>query len=141
METIVKNFVSSCDIISVHVEACKDPEFIIKTVKEAGKKISFALKPETSIEELEKFVDKLDFILVLSVNPGAAGQEFIDMTEKITSLRVLLKEKNLDVKIIVDGGMNKETATLVRNAGADYIVSASYIFSNDYKEAIENLRG
>jgi ribulose-phosphate 3-epimerase len=141
-ENHIQEFIDAgCDIITVHVEVCNDIDQTISIIKEAGKKVSFALNPETNISIIENYLDKLDFVMCMSVNPGRGGQEFIDISDKISSLRKLIEERGLDTKIMIDGGMNKETSAIVRKAGADHIISGSYLFSKSISEAIDDLRG
>lgn len=131
---------AGCDIVTVHVESTKKLDEIIKTVKSKSREISVALKPDTPAKAVFPYLKDIDIVLVMTVNPGFAGQGFLDMSEKIKALRTEIKKRDLEVKIMVDGGVNKETAKIVKSAGADILVSASYVLNNDYKTAIETLR-
>lgn len=128
------------DIFTVHIESTDKMVDIIKFVRDNGKKMSIAIKLATPPEVIFDYLSDLDIVLVMSVNPGFAGKKFIDVSEKIRTLRAKIKDLGLNTKIMVDGGINDETAKIVKEAGADILVSASYIFNNDYKTAIETLR-
>lgn len=131
---------AGCDIVTVHIESTKKLEEIIKIVKGKGRRISIALKPGTTANDVLPYLNDIDIVLVMTVNPGFAGKSFIDESEKIKALRTEIKKRGLKVEIMVDGGINNETAKVVKAAGADILVSASYILNNDYKIAIEALR-
>ena len=100
------------------------------------------LNPTTSESVLEYIIDKLDMILVMSVNPGFGGQSFLsNQLEKITKIRKMIEKTGKDIDLEVDGGINDITAKEVKKAGANVLVSGSYIFKNeDYGKAIESLR-
>lgn len=140
-EKFVQEFLDAgCDIITVHIESTGKLKEIIKSVKQSNRKVSVALKPYTPAESVFPYLNDIDIVLVMTVNPGFAGKKFLDMSKKIKALKVEIKKRNLDVEIMVDGGINNETAKVVKAAGADILVSASYILNNDYKTAIEALR-
>jgi len=130
---------AGADIFNVHIEACKNVDEMIKLTKKYGK-TGLAIKPSTPASVVDKYLNKIDMVLVMTVDPGFAGQEFIDMTSKIRYLKNFRKEFNFD--IWVDGGINDKTAKIVRDAGANVLISASYIFNhNNPEEAIRKLRG
>ena len=130
---------AGADLFNIHIEACKDVNEMIKQTKKYGK-IGLAVKPSTPASVLDKYLSKIDMVLVMTVDPGFAGQEFIDMTSKIRYLKNFRKEFNFD--IWVDGGINDKTGKIVRGAGANVLISASYIFNHqNTHEAIKNLRG
>lgn len=140
-EKYVDEFIDAgCDIVTVHVESTKKLSDIVKLVKDEGRKMSIAIKPDTPAKAVFPYLNDIDIVLVMTVNPGFAGKKFIDMSEKIKALKAEIKKRNLEVKIMVDGGINNETARIVKKAGADILISASYILNNDYKIAIDNLR-
>ncbi len=123
--------------IIVHVESVEDPESLIEICKAFGGELGLAISPDTDIKELNVYFNKVKFYQVLAVTPGLTGQEFNNsVLEKIKFLR-----KEVPSAIIeVDGGINPETALLVKKAGANIIVSASYIWNNeDPKKAYEEL--
>lgn len=140
-EKFIQEFIDAgCDIITLHVESSDKIESAINYVKSKGKKVGLALKPKTSIKSLVKYMQSIDMVLVMTVEPGFAGQKFIDMSDKIKCLNKIITEKSLRLDIAVDGGINKDTAKVVKMAGANVLVSASYILDNDYKNAIDNLK-
>lgn len=136
----VEQFVEAgADIVSVHVEATGDrTEETLKMIREAGAKSSLAIKPATTVEEIEQYLPLMDACVVMSVEPGFGGQKF--MESALPKVR-RLKELKPELEIIIDGGINKETAPLAIEAGADVLVSGSYIFKSDDREAaIASLR-
>ena len=103
-----------------------------------------SIKPNTNWEEMQRYIKYLDLVLVMTVEPGFGGQGFlVEQLDKVTKLRKYIDSNNLAAMISVDGGIDKETASLVKKAGADILVSGSYIFegSKSYKEKIKDLRG
>lgn len=141
----IKTFVDAgADWVTVHLESdihiCRTLEYI----QSLGKKSGIALNPSTSEIHLEYALEYVDIILVMCVNPGFGGQTFLyNQLEKISKIKKMINKKNLDIKISVDGGINQETATLVKNAGADIAVSGSYIFNSnpkDYKHKISIIK-
>jgi|SRR3989344_2776958 len=130
---------AGADMFNIHIEACKDVGEIINLVKKYGK-VGLAIKPITPASILDKYLSKIDMVLVMTVDPGFSGQEFIDMRSKIRYLKNFRKDFNFD--IWVDGGINDKTAKIVRDAGANVLISASYIFNHkNPEEAIRKLRG
>ena len=131
------------DIITVHKEVCGHLDKTLSSIKNAGCKAGVSINPGTDISGLEYVLDKIDLILVMSVNPGFGGQKFINSSiQKIKKIKELVKNFNIDIE--VDGGIDDKTATLVKNAGANVLVSGSFIFSGEnksiYKERIASLR-
>ena len=131
------------DIITVHKEVCGHLDKTLSTIKNVGCKAGVSINPGTDISGLEYVLDKIDLILVMSVNPGFGGQKFINSSiQKIKKIKELVKNFNIDIE--VDGGIDDKTATLVKNAGANILVSGSFIFSGEnksiYKERIASLR-
>jgi len=126
------------DMIIVHYESCKDIPRIIKKVKDRGKRIGIAINPPTPFSAIEEYLDDLDMVLVMTVNPGFSGQGFIpDVLPKIRKVRKM--KKDLDIE--VDGGIKLGTVKLVAQAGANFLASASGIYKyGNIKEAIELLR-
>ena len=137
LEWIEKNY-SLVDTILVHYESCKDPLTLISKVKKLDKKIGFVINPETPVESLSNFIDNIDQVLVMTVNPGFYGSPFLpEVLDKISELRKI--RPNLDIE--VDGGITDSTIGLVDEAGANMFVSGSYIVkANDVEEAINNLK-
>ncbi len=131
------------DIITVHKEVCGHLDKTLSSIKNIGCKAGVSINPGTDISGLEYVLDKIDLILVMSVNPGFGGQKFINSSiQKIKKIKELVQNFNIDIE--VDGGIDDKTATLVKNAGANILVSGSFIFSgenkNIYKERIASLR-
>lgn len=133
---------AGADILTFHYEACKDSDHvneIISKIKHLGIKAGLSIKPKTAPEEIFAFLDRLDLLLVMTVEPGFGGQEFMhDCAMKIP----LIKEKvQKDIIIQVDGGINNLTAKICKSLGANSLVAGSYIYgNNDYKKAIESLK-
>ena len=131
------------DIITVHKEVCGHLDKTLSSIKNTGCKAGVSINPGTDISGLEYVLDKIDLILVMSVNPGFGGQKFINSSiQKIKKIKELVKNFNIDIE--VDGGIDDQTSTLVKNAGANILVSGSFIFSGEnksiYKERIASLR-
>ena len=128
--------------ISVHQEACPHLHRSLQLIKSFGVKAGVALNPATPLSSIEWVIDQLDFVLIMSVNPGFGGQKFIESSiDKIKALSKLLKEKNSNAIIQVDGGINNSTIKAVSMAGATSFVAGSAIFNTaDYKETILGLR-
>ena len=131
------------DIITVHKEVCGHLDKTLTSIKNTGCKAGVSINPGTDISGLEYVLDKIDLILVMSVNPGFGGQKFINSSiQKIKKIKELVQNFNIDIE--VDGGIDDKTATLVKNAGANILVSGSFIFSGKnksiYKERIASLR-
>ena len=131
------------DVITVHKEVCGHLDKTLSSIKNVGCKAGVSINPGTDISGLEYVLDKIDLILVMSVNPGFGGQKFINSSiQKIKKIKELVKNFNIDIE--VDGGIDDKTATLVKNAGANILVSGSFIFSGEnksiYKERIASLR-
>jgi len=138
-----KDFLDAgADIIGIHIECDVDHKSLIEKIKSSGKRVSIVLNPPTEIEKVYPFVGIVDEILIMSVNPGFGGQKFIpDVVPKIERLSKLREEKSLNFLIGVDGGINEETAKVVKKAGADILVAGSFIFKGkDYKERIGRLK-
>ena len=136
---------AGADIINFHVEACKSDDEIYETldlIKSCGKKCALTIKPATPAEILAPFLDRLDMTLVMSVEPGFGGQKFIESSlDKLNYLSDLKRKKNYNFDIEIDGGINFENITRIKEAGANIIVAGSSIFgASDIKYAIESLR-
>ncbi len=134
---------AGADSITVHKEVCKDINKTLSKIKELGCKVGISVNPETSISGLENFLDQLDLILVMSVNPGFGGQVFIPHSlEKVKKLKLLIGERPINLQ--VDGGVNNEIAPKIIKAGANVLVAGSYVFKgnnvSDYKKNISLLR-
>lgn len=133
------------DIVTFHYEALKNDDEILATIsaiKHYGIKVGISIKPATDVIVIDKFLDKIDLVLVMSVEPGLGGQKFMpNSLNKIEYLRREIDKRHLNVLIEVDGGINNETGLLVKKAGADILVAGTYLFGhNDIKERIASLR-
>ena len=127
------------EYITFHYEAIDDINEMINYIKSLGIKVGLSIKPNTKIEEIYEYLPKVDLVLVMSVNPGMGGQEFImGTTQKVNGLKDYKINNNLNYLISVDGGINGDTVKLIRNA--DITVSGSYITSNNYNDAINILK-
>ena len=126
---------SGAEYLTFHYEACKDDQEVfevIDLIHSLNGKAGLSIKPNTKVEVLDKFLDKLDLVLVMSVEPGFGGQSFIPSAlDKIAYLRKAIDEKGLSCLIEVDGGINGETAKLCKEAGVDVLVAGSYLFGHD----------
>ena len=127
------------DLITFHIEAAKNPEELISHIKSFGKKVGISIKPKTSPEEILRYLKDIDLVLVMTVEPGFGGQEFMhDCAMKIPVIREHAPE-NLIIQ--VDGGINNLTGKICTSLGADSLVAGSYIYgSSDYKKAIDSLK-
>ena len=123
---------AGADILTVHLEACKDVAATLDKIHACGCKAGLSIKPNTPVEELEKFLDKVDMALIMTVEPGFGGQKLIASTlEKIRSLCKILKERQLTIDIEVDGGISIDNMPELLQAGANIIVVGSTIFNGD----------
>ena len=134
------------DRITFHIEAISDSERIfniIDELKSNGIKIGIAIRPNTKIEAIKPYLNYIHQVLVMTVEPGKGGQKLIPETlEKIEELRSFVDDNGIDIDIEADGGINKETAEDVRNAGTDVLVSGAFIInSENQREAVEIIRG
>ena len=133
---------AGADIVCVHQEAVRDMNAMIKQVRNRGKKIGVSIKPNTPSSVLYPYIEKLDLILVMSVEPGFGGQKFMEpMLGKVRDFRALIDKNKYNCLIEIDGGINKTNAHLAVEAGVDAIVAGSAIFgSADPAAAIRELR-
>ncbi len=139
----IKDFaVAGADYISVHAETCPHLNRSIQLIKENGAKAGVALNPATPLEAVAWVLEYLDFVLIMSVNPGFGGQAFIpNSLKKISALKEMITQQGLSTLIQVDGGVNAGTVKDVSAAGSDVFVAGSAIFNTDnYQAAIAELR-
>lgn len=142
----IKQFAEAgSDMISFHLESSSNILDTIYEIKKYNKKAGIAINPETVItNDFIQIIKNIDFILVMSVNPGFGGQKFLEcQIEKILTLQSIIKEHNLNIQISVDGGVTNQNATKLKEIGIDIAVSGSYIFSSGadfYKQKIDSLR-
>lgn len=135
---------AGADLVVFHVEADQPQDLLaaIATVKAMGKKVGLSVKPKTPAEVLRPYLDQLDLVLVMTVEPGFGGQSFMhDMLPKIAALRQMIDEMNPGCELEVDGGVDPNTAPLCMQAGADVLVAGSAVFKKpDRAEAIRAIR-
>lgn len=126
------------DRLTIHYEACENLDETIDEIKNAGMEVGLTFKPATDISLIIPYLDKIDLILVMSVEPGFGGQKFMeDSIDKIKFFRNYIDKNNLDVKLQVDGGIKTTNVDNVIDAGADIIVSGSDVFGKDIKNQID----
>ena len=133
---------AGADLISVQVEACTHLNRSIQLIKSLGLRAGVVLNPSTPLSTIEWILEDVDFVMVMSVNPGFGGQKFIpNSIDKIRALRKMIHDRGLSVLIEIDGGVNEKTIKLISDAGVDVFVAGSAIFkSPDYKETIGKFR-
>ena len=142
-EKYIDEFINiGSDIITVHIEATNNLNQIINMIQESSLKAGIAINPETPISDLKEYIEKVDLICLMGVNPGFAGQKFIESTHKrLKELKKLITSSGSKTLIEVDGGVNYENFQNLKSNGADVLVAGSYIFnSNDYDKAINTLK-
>ena len=142
VHNFIKNFADAgADIITVHPEATNDLLGTIKKIKSCNKKAGISLNPETSVNKVIPHLNLIDLVLVMSVNPGFAGQKFMkEVLEKVKILRKEIDSKNLKSKIEIDGGINFENAKMARDAGVDILVSGTTIFKENGGDLKKNIQ-
>jgi ribulose-phosphate 3-epimerase len=142
VEKYIKAFADAgSDIITIHPEATDNLKRAVSTIKSLGKKAGVSLNPKAPISALMDAINDIDLILIMSVNPGFAGQSFMgEVLPKVTELRKMINDKKLKIDIEIDGGINFETAPLAVKAGANILVSGTTIFSGSLKDNIQKLR-
>ena len=145
VDNFIKDFANAgADIITFHPEATPNISNTIKIIKEAKKKVGISLKPNSEIKLIENVLNEVDLVLIMSVEPGFGGQKFMPkVLEKTRKLKELIIKKNLKIDIEIDGGINFDNCSKVKEAGANILVSGSTIFKEnkgDLKKNIEILR-
>ena len=145
VDQYIKSFSEAgADIITFHPEATPDIEKTISLIKEQGKKVGISLKPKSSVDLLTNHLEKIDLILIMSVEPGFGGQKFMpEVLPKLKKLKKIISEKKLKIDLEIDGGINFENCKTVKEAGANILVSGSTIFkenSGNLKKNIDLLR-
>ena len=145
VDNFIKDFADAgADIITFHPEATKNISKTIKLIKNQNKKVGISLKPKSEISLIEDYLSEIDLVLIMSVEPGFGGQKFMpEVLEKTKTIRSLINKKKLNVDIEIDGGINFENCSKVKDAGANILVSGSTVFKEnkgDLKKNIEILR-
>jgi len=131
---------AGADIITFHPEATNDLSASIKKIKDLGKKVGVSLNPETKVSVIKDYLDQIDLVLIMSVNPGFGGQKFMpEVLDKIKELKNIQKEKNTDFDIEIDGGINFENSKMVIEAGANILVSGTTIFKSNNGDIKKNI--
>ena len=135
-ERYVEEFIRcGADGVTIHEEACDCVEETLLRIRQLGAKAGLAVNPETPVEKLYPYLDKLDMALVMTVHPGFGGQKYIDeCTDKIRTLRQTITDRGLNVKLQIDGGVNLDNLTMNLEAGADVIVAGSAVFKGNIAE-------
>ena len=142
-EKYITEFINlGSNIITVHIEATNNLNQIINKIHESSLKSGIAINPQTPISDLKEYINKVDLICLMGVNPGFAGQKFIESThERLQELKNLIISSGSSALIEVDGGVNKENYQQLKSNGADVLVAGSYIFNSpNYNIAIDNLK-
>ena len=145
VDNFIKDFANAgADIITFHPEATSDVSKTIKLIKDQSKKVGISLKPKSKIDLIENHLNQIDLVLIMSVEPGFGGQKFMpEVLDKTRTLRKIINEKNLNVDVEIDGGINFDNCSKAKDAGANILVSGSTVFKEnkgDLKKNIEILR-
>jgi len=141
VDKYIKSFSDAgSDIITFHPEATEDTAHTINLIKKQSKKVGISLKPKSDIKLIEKHLNNIDLILIMSVEPGFGGQKFMpEVLEKVKRLRKIIVEKKLNIDLEIDGGINFKNSKLVKEAGANIIVSGSTIFKENNGDLKKNI--
>ncbi len=133
---------AGADMITFHIEAAENPGEIIKLIRDCGKKVGISVKPGTPFSAVEKFMDKIDMLLIMTVEPGFGGQKFMeDMLPKIREAKKYIDDHGLVCDIEVDGGINPSNFNLCTEAGANVIVAGSAVFgAEDINKAVRDFK-
>lgn len=140
-ERYVEEFVRcGADMVTFHIEATQKVEETIGLIRAAGAKVGISIKPGTPVEELVPYLDKVDMVLVMTVEPGFGGQKYIDScTEKVKRVRQMITERGLNVDVQVDGGIGADNVQIALEAGANVVVAGSAVFKNSITENVKNI--
>ncbi|AIW15274.1 ribulose-phosphate 3-epimerase [Vibrio tubiashii] len=143
VDRIIPDFAKAgASMITFHIEASEHVDRTLQLIKEHGCKAGVVLNPATPLSHLEYIIDKVDMILLMSVNPGFGGQSFIPKTlDKLRAVRKMIDESGRDIRLEIDGGVKVENIREIAEAGADMFVAGSAIFNQpDYKQVIDEMR-
>ncbi len=140
-ERYIEEFVTSgADIITFHLEATKEPKTVIRMIRGYGKKVGISIRPSTPVETIFPYMDQLDMVLVMAVEPGFGGQTYLpETTERIKQIRKYASAHKLPMDIQVDGGIAANNISTVLDAGANVIVAGSAIFEGDIQKNINDI--
>jgi len=131
---------AGADIITIHPEATEDLSASIAKIKDLGKKVGVSLNPETKVNVIKNYLNQIDLVLIMSVNPGFGGQKFMpEVLDKIKELKNIQKEHNIDFDIEIDGGINFENSKIAIEAGANILVSGTTIFKSNNGDIKKNI--
>ena len=141
VDNFIKDFArAGADIITFHPEATKNTHETIKLIKAEGKKVGISLKPNSKIELIENYLEDIDLVLIMSVEPGFGGQKFMpEVLEKLKKIKKIIADKNLKTDIEIDGGINFDNCKQVIKAGANILVSGSTIFKENNGDLKKNI--
>ena len=141
VDKYIKNFSKAgADIITFHPEATPNTSNTIKLIKNEGKKVGLSLKPKSKIELIEKYIDQIDLVLIMSVEPGFGGQKFMpEVLEKTKKIRSIIDKKQLNTELEIDGGINFENCSAAKKAGVNVLVSGSTIFKENNGDLEKNI--
>jgi ribulose-phosphate 3-epimerase len=142
VDNFVENFAKAgADIITFHPEASENIEETIKLIKKQGVKVGISLKPKSKISLIEKYLEEIDLVLIMSVEPGFGGQKFMpEVLNKVKEIKKIVEEKNLAIDIEIDGGINFKNFKTAIDAGANVLVSGSTIFNENSGDLKKNIR-
>ena len=131
---------AGADIITIHPEATEDLSASIAKIKDLGKKVGVSLNPETKVDVIKNYLNQIDLVLIMSVNPGFGGQKFMpEVLDKIKELKNIQKKHNIDFDIEIDGGINFENSKIAIEAGANILVSGTTIFKSNNGDIKKNI--
>lgn len=139
-ERYVEEFAAcGADLVNFHIEATQDVKGTIELIRGTGKKVGITIKPGTSVDELLPYLELVDMVLIMTVEPGFGGQKLIpECLDKVKELRRIVEEKGLSLDIEVDGGISADNVELALTAGANVIVAGSAVFKNDIGVNVKN---
>ena len=142
VDKYVESFANAgADIITFHPEATDNVEYTLQKIKSFKKKVGLSLKPKSNIKLIENYLDQIDLILVMSVEPGFGGQKFMpEVVSKLRDLKKIVEEKKLNIDIEIDGGINFENSKIATDAGANVLVSGSTIFKENKGDLKKNIK-
>jgi len=142
VDNFIKDFSEAgADIITFHPEATPDISNTISLIKKEGKKVGISLKPKTKIEVIERYLDQIDLVLIMSVEPGFAGQKFMpEVLDKTKKIKQIIEKRKLNTEIEIDGGINFDNCIQAKQAGANVLVSGSTIFKENQGDLKKNIR-
>ena len=141
VDKYIKSFSNAgADIITFHPEATPSISNTIKLIKNEGKRVGLSLKPKSKIELIENYIDQIDLILIMSVEPGFGGQKFMpEVLEKTEKIRGIIDKKKLNIELEIDGGINFENCSAAKKAGVNVLVSGSTIFKENKGDLKKNI--